>query len=62
MESCPRAFIGTDLIAAINMATMSGGGDWPVEGGLLDQAAWFLSLKQTIDNEHNRIESESQQT
>lgn len=43
---------------AIRLAAMSGNGDWPVAGGLLDQSAWCLELKQTLTSEHNRIESE----
>lgn len=51
-------FIGGELTHAINMAGMCGGGDWPIAGGLLDQSAWFLSLKHELDIEVARIQSE----
>lgn len=46
------------MIEAINLASMSGGGDWPVTGGLMDQSAWFLQLKQALDSDQNQIEAE----
>ena len=58
ISECPRRYIGNEFTNAINLATMCGGGDWPVAGGLLDQSAWFLDLKQRLDNENNRIEAE----
>ena len=43
---------------AINMAGNSGKGDWPVSGGMLEQAAWFMDLRQTLIADQNAIERE----
>lgn len=58
INECPQKFVGNEMIKAINLAGMCGQGDWPVEGGLLKQAAWFLDLKRTMDSEQNKIEAE----
>lgn len=50
--------MGGEFTRAVNYACMSGAGDWPVAGGLLDQAAWFLDLKQQLANEQNHIDAE----
>jgi len=50
--------MGSEFTRAVNFACMSGKGDWPVAGGMLDQAAWFLDLKQALANEQNRIDAE----
>ena len=47
-----------DFVHAINLAGMSGNGDWPTAGGLMDQATWFLDLKQRLDSEQAKIERE----
>jgi hypothetical protein len=58
LTECPREFMGSEFTRAVNFACMSGKGDWPVAGGLLDQAAWFIALNQELQNEQNRIDSE----
>lgn len=58
LDHCPREFIGFGFAEAVNLAGMSGGGDWPVTGGLLDQSAWFVNLKRVLDNEQGRIQIE----
>ena len=58
VDRCPREYMGGEFIQAVNYASMSGKGDWPVPGGLLDQAAWFLQLKQELESEQNRIEAD----
>ena len=58
LGDCPREIIGSEMIEAINLASMCGQGDWPISGGLLNQSAWFLALKQQLDSEQSKIESE----
>lgn len=50
--------MGPEFIAAVNLASVCGDGDWPVAGGLMDQSAWFLSLYQRLESEMNLIEKE----
>jgi hypothetical protein len=49
------------MTEAINLAGMCGSGDWPVEGGLLRQSAWFVSLKQALESEVNTIQNDGQE-
>lgn len=58
ISECPREYVGGEMIHAINLASMCGGGDWPVAGGLLDQSSWFVSLKQHCRNERSKLEAE----
>lgn len=60
LMGCPARYIGGDLIRAMNIAGMCGSGDWPVAGGLADQSAWFLNMKQTLSNEEAKIEKDQQ--
>lgn len=46
------------MVKAVNMASICGGGDWPVAGGLMDQSAWFLSMYQRWKSEVGRVERE----
>lgn len=46
------------MMDAVNLSGMCGKGDWPVAGGLMDQAAWFVAMKQQLDSELNRIDQE----
>ena len=57
LSECPRQTIGQELTEAINLAGMCGKGDWPVAGGLLDQSAWFIDLKQMLERERTQIEN-----
>lgn len=57
LDGCPRQYLGTEFIEAVNLAVTPGGA-LPVAGGLLDQSHWFLQLKRTIDGECSRIESD----
>ena len=59
LNECPREFIGREMTVAINLAANSGKGDWPIAGGLLEQSAWFMSLRQTLLAEQNKIEAEA---
>lgn len=61
IDRCPREYVGEGMTDAINMATMSGNGDWPVAGGIVDQAAWFVGLKHALDNQIAKIENEENQ-
>lgn len=58
LERCPRELIGAGFINAVNLASISGSGDWPALGGLMDQAAWFLNLYQRLKSETGRIDRE----
>ena len=58
IPECPMEYVGGEFIDAANMASLSGKGDWPVAGGLLDQSAWFVSLVQRLRSERDRIDSE----
>lgn len=58
INECPMQYVGESFIEAANLAVESGGGDWPVAGGLLDQAGWFLQLHQRLKAERNQIEAE----
>lgn len=55
LDKCPREYIGDEFTMAVNLATQSGQGDWPVVGGLLDQSSWFMSLKQHLDYDISRV-------
>lgn len=57
IDGCPKRYLGIDFVEAVNLACLSGS-IYPVDGGLLDQSHWFLQLKNTIDSECARIESE----
>ena len=58
IEQCPRDMMGSRFVRLVNLAAVCGGGDWPVAGGLLDQSASFLALKQRLDSEINQIDHE----
>lgn len=58
LKECPRQYIGGEMIDAVNLAAICGKGDWPIVGGILDQAAWFVALKRELDGEMNRIEQD----
>jgi hypothetical protein len=45
------------MIDAIRIATASEH-HLPVAGGILDQSAWWLELKQRLQAEENRIQDE----
>jgi len=57
LSQCPREFVGNEMTFSINLAASSGQGDWPVRGGLLDQSAWFMALRQTLLADQHAIES-----
>ena len=58
LDRCPRESMPAAFIYAVNLAGSSGSGDWPVAGGLLDQATWFLELKQNLDAECDQIDKD----
>jgi len=58
LDRCPREIMGPKFIHAVNYASICGRGDWPVAGGLTTQAAWFVSLYQTLKAETGRIRQE----
>lgn len=56
LTECPKKYVGSDLVGAINLAAYAMKGSWPVDGGTLNQSAWFLDLVQTLENEQNLID------
>lgn len=61
LNQCPRTFVGEEMTKAINLAGMCGKGDWPMAGGLFEQSAWFIDLKQAIEQERRSIQAEDEQ-
>lgn len=58
IPGCPQTYIGSEIAGAANLASMCGQGDWPVAGGLLNQAAWFVEFKRKLDADINQIQDE----
>jgi hypothetical protein len=57
LAECPRKFIGQDLTECINYASLASKGAWPVAGGILDQAAWFVALVQRLEADTSMIDT-----
>jgi hypothetical protein len=51
-------YVGNKMIEAANLATFCKNGVFPVAGGLLDQAAWFVAFVQKLKAETSKIEAE----
>ena len=58
ITECPMQYVGNDMIDAVNIAAMCGKGDWPIDGGLLNQSAWFLDFTQRLKHETQTIEAD----
>lgn len=58
VEGCPKKYVGSEMAMAINYAAFAQKGQWPILGGTLDQAAWFVSLVASLDAEQNKIDVE----
>lgn len=58
LDECPREFVGHELIADINIASLCVDGVLPVGGGVLDQSAWFIDLWTTLRNNEDQIKQE----
>ena len=58
LRDCPREFVGQEITKAINIASLCGNGILPVNGGLMDQSAWFLSVWQQLQSEQSKIDAE----
>lgn len=58
MEGCYKRFVGAEMIQAVNLAKICGGGDWPVPGGLFNQSAWFINVYQTLMADEARIQQD----
>lgn len=58
VRKCPSEYIGRELIDDIELIDSCGDHALPVAGGLLDQSAWFVSLRQSIKREEANIERE----
>lgn len=58
VSQCPREFLGLDMIESINIAGSCSNGYMPVEGGLMDQSAWFISLWQALNSDQAKIQQE----
>ena len=46
------------MIEAINYAALASKGHFPVDGGTLDQSAWFIEAWKQLEQEQNTIEAE----
>lgn len=57
LTECPSKFIGQELIQDIQIVSSSEH-HLPVSGGLLDQSAWWFSLKELLKREENLIQNE----
>lgn len=58
VRECPMKYVGNKMIEAANLATFCKSGVFPVAGGLLDQAAWFVAFVQKLKAETSKIEAE----
>ena len=58
LESCPREYLGHEMVRAINYVAFADKGFLPVAGGMLDQSAWWLDIYRMMNNEQNQIDSE----
>jgi hypothetical protein len=43
---------------AVNLAVLATKGSYPVDGGTLDQSAWFVQAMQTLESDINQIDNE----
>ena len=57
VDECPSNYIGEELIADMQI-TAATDHHLPVAGGLLDQSAWYLELRQTMQREEQRVSQE----
>ena len=57
LTECPSRFIGSELIQDIQIVSSSEH-HLPVSGGLIDQSAWWFSLKELLKREENLVQSE----
>jgi hypothetical protein len=57
IPGCPNRYIG-ELVPAINMVDMFYKGLPPVAGGVLDQAAWFVSMAEMLTAEDGKQRAE----
>ncbi len=58
MSECPKAFVGREMVEAINFAGWAMKGKWPVDGGLLEQSAWFVDMVGQLESAQNEIDAE----
>jgi hypothetical protein len=59
LTACPKRSIDLGTLEAMRMADLMGSGLPPVEGGVLDQSAWFVSFYECWRAELNRAEAEA---
>jgi len=57
IQGCPQRYVAS-ICEAINLAGHAGKGLLPVVGGMLDQAAWFVSAWQALESDQNKIDEE----
>ena len=58
INGCPREFVGSEMISAINVASLCTDGILPASGGLMDQSAWFVDLWTNLRNNEEQIKQE----
>lgn len=57
VTECPSRYIGQDLIDDIRIVAASDH-HLPVAGGLLDQSAWWFSLRSLLQAEEQQVRDE----
>lgn len=58
IAQCPQSLIGREMICDIQVVSQCTGGVLPVAGGLLNQTAYYLALKSTLEADENLIQAE----
>jgi hypothetical protein len=58
VEECPQSYIGSELIQDINIVAACTNGVMPVDGGLLNQSAYWFELKSKLESDQAKIERE----
>jgi hypothetical protein len=56
LTTCPQKFIGPEMVSQINITAACTDGVLPVSGGLLDQSAYWFSLKSCLESDQAKIE------
>lgn len=59
MAQCPQEFC-REVVPALGLIDRFNAGQSPVDGGVLDQAAWFVEAANFVKNEDAIIKSEIQ--
>jgi hypothetical protein len=55
VKGCPREFV-QPIVMAANLSTHASKGMLPVQGGTLDQSAWFMDFWQRLESDTAKID------